>query len=252
MSTVAWTCYDDFRDPATSSARWQDRVIHDRDGTEHLLCDPAADVRVAGRARWVSIDRFTRSVSAGVQNLDNPKHLVVSTETFAIPPRGRASFAVDLAAEQLHADGLDYRNGFATFNVIDVEHKLVLDVIGTGPRIHALFELQAEPVGVVPQEESFLYVIDSPELPVDPAPGSWHSMVVTLDRGGSSIVAEVDGHRLFATRDLPVDPALIKLGMGILTLWPLDETGASTSLRGQGMTAGWRDVRVSVSEGGDG
>jgi hypothetical protein len=255
MSTSGWNPYP-FDAVGGAQSRWEDRVVHDGSGAPHLLCDTTAVVRCSDGEREVRIDRFTRQASTGVQNLDNPKHLVVSTETFEIPEGGVGAFRVDMAAEKLHADDVDYRDGFATFNVIDVEHKLIFDVVTTGSRIHGLYELQAEPVGVVAREDSFLYVIDQPELGVVSAAGSWHTYVVTIDTGRRTIAADVDGRPLFRTGDLPMVPRRIKLGMGILTLWPLDHSGRSTSLRGQGMVARWRDVGVrlsaAVSEGAEG
>ncbi len=127
----------------------------------------------------------------------------------------------------------------------------IFDFTTTGSRIHALWELQAIPVGLVPPEESFLYVIDNPELGLDPQPGQWHTYVAHVDSGHGVVEAFVDDRMLFRTADLPAVPRLIKLGMGVLTLWPLAADGSSTSVRGQGMVARWRRISIRLV-GGDG
>jgi len=246
-TTAAWTTYDDLAGSA-GDARWEDRAGPGDDGIPVPFCDETAVVTTGPAGRQVRIERFTRRADGRVQNLDNPKHLVVSTETFEVPDGGTAEFRVDMAAERIGGDAADYRDGFATFNVIDVEHKLVVDVILTGSQLHTIYELQAVPVGVVPVDESFLYVVDNPELGLDVGPGSWHTCTVAIDRAAGGIEATADGRTLFRTGDLPVDPRRIKLGMGILTLQPLAADGTSTSCRGQGMVARWRDVRVRLSE----
>jgi hypothetical protein len=124
----------------------------------------------------------------------------------------------------------------------------VVDAIHTGGRIHGLFELQEEPVGFANRDDAFLYVIDNPEFVVPTGPGIWNQYEVVLDRAAGAISMFVDGARLFRTRDLPVLPRKIKLGMGILTLSPLVD-GRSTSLQGQGMRSRWRNVRTRTGAG---
>ena len=250
MTDAGWEQYDGFAEPAVADERWEARSVPDGRGGWELLCDSTAQVSIDNGVREVRLERFTRQ-AAGVQNLDNPKHLAVSTRTFEIPSGGSAWFRADMAATAVNTDGVDYRDGFATFNVIDVEHKLIFDFTTTGSRIHALWELQAIPVGLVPPEESFLYVIDNPELGIDPQPGQWHTYVAHLDSGLGVVEAFVDDRMLFRTADLPAVPRLIKLGMGVLTLWPLGADGSSTSMRGQGMVARWRRISIRLV-GGDG
>ena len=60
-------------------------------GGWELLCDRTAQVSIDDGVREVRLERFTRQ-AAGVQNLDNPKHLAVSTRTFEIPSGGSAWF----------------------------------------------------------------------------------------------------------------------------------------------------------------
>jgi hypothetical protein len=240
--------YDAFNDGVTlDCARWEPRSVSGPGGEQVRLQDVAAVERVADGFREVRIDRFTRQAK-GVQNLDNPKHLVVSTRTFEVPPDGSASFGVEMSARKFHGRDDDYRDGFASFNIIDVDHKLVVDVIATGGRIHALYELQEWPVGFASPDDAFLYVVDNPLLGVETEPGRWHAYEVTVDRRRSTIEAHVDGRLLFRTHDLPVSPSSIKLGMGILTLSPLKD-GVSTSCQGQGMLAQWRNVRVRLQSG---
>jgi hypothetical protein len=245
---TAWEIYDDFSSPVLDQQLWEARSARGPDGERVPFADATAVETIRDGYREVLIERFTRSLSVGVQNLDNPKSLTVSTRVFEIPDDGWAAFGVDMSTTKINGNDSDYRDGFQTFNVIDIEHQMVVDAIHTGGRIHGLFELQEEPVGFANRDDAFLYVIDNPELAVPTGPGTWNQYEVVLDRAAGAISMFVDGARVFRTRDLPVLPQKIKLGMGILTLSPLVD-GRSTSLRGQGMRSRWRNVRTRTGAG---
>ena len=62
-----------------------------------------------------------------VQILDNAKHMYFSTQTFAPPPGGTISFALDFSATIVNGRPGDLYDGFVSFNVLDFSTGAALD-----------------------------------------------------------------------------------------------------------------------------
>ncbi|MBF6194298.1 DUF6081 family protein [Nocardia implantans] len=232
--------YDDLNGPDLSADRW--RFLEVPLGPEQTwrYADPAARTEVGAGAVSVRIDAFTRS-HAEVQILDNPKHLLVSTETFDLTG-GPRTFAVEMASENIGATGEDYRDGFAAFNVLDMSTAQVFDLIATSRHAYAIHERLFVP-GVVPAAEAFTHVVHAPLAGIDIKPGEFHRYAVTIDRAAGTAGWHVDDVPVYTTR-APQLPESVQIGFGIITLHPIED-GRSTSLRGQGLHASWRDFTVA-------
>ena len=88
----------------------------------------------------MTIPRFSLSHDT-FQAADSPKYLVFSTRRFELPPDRPATFAVDLAVENIGGEPGDYRRGMAAFHVFDLDvTKRVFAVCGTSTRVFALHE----------------------------------------------------------------------------------------------------------------
>ena len=68
----------------------------------------------------MTIPRFSLS-NDKFQAADSAKYLVVSTREFELPADRPATFAVDLAVENIGGEPGDYRRGMAAFHVFDLE-----------------------------------------------------------------------------------------------------------------------------------
>jgi hypothetical protein len=249
MATSAgdgFVTYDELGGPDFDAARWGPARLPLPTGGEHLPLDPAAELAVGGGAVRVTIPRFSLAHDT-FQPADSAKYLIFSTRQFELPPEGPATFAVDLAVENLGGGAEDYRRGMAAFHVFDFEvSKRVFAVCGTSTRVLALHEQ----LGAWGAGEPFYHVVESPYADFDDDFTRQRTCEITLDRGGSSAVWRVDGRTVYQA-DGTFVPERVRIGFGIWTMLPIRD-GRSRSLDGQGLDARWRRFRVRGAGGAGG
>ena len=182
----------------------------------------------------VTIPRFSLSHSA--------KYLIFSTHQFELPPDRPATFAVDLAVENIGGEPGDYRRGMAAFHVFDLVSKRVFAAVGTSTRVFAMHEQVGLAAGRA--GEPFYHVVESPYEDFDDDFTRLRACEITLDRSGSTAAWHVDGRKVYAAHTFI--PERAQIGFGIWTMLP-DRDGRSRSLDGQGMNARWRRPRSSVA-----
>ncbi|MEU7767262.1 DUF6081 family protein [Nocardia sp. NPDC049190] len=231
--------YDDLNGPRLREDRWRFLEVPLGGDQTWRYADPAAQTDIDDGTVSVRIDAFTRS-NSDVQILDNPKHLLVSVEEFDLTG-GPRTFAVEMAAENIGATGEDYRDGFAAFNVLDMNSAQVFDLIATSKHAYAIHERLFVP-GVVDKELAFTHVVHAPLAGVDIKPTQFHRYAVSIDRSTGAVGWSVDDFPVYTTH-APNLPEKIQIGFGIITLHPIED-GHSTSLRGQGLHARWRQFTV--------
>jgi Family of unknown function (DUF6081) len=113
----------------------------------------------------VTIPRFSLSDDT-FQSADSPKYLIFSTHRFKLPPDRSATFAVDLAVENIGVDPGGYRRGMAAFRVFDLDvSKRVFAICGTSARVFALHEELG--LGEGGSGEPFYHVVESPYADFD-------------------------------------------------------------------------------------
>jgi Family of unknown function (DUF6081) len=230
--------YDELRGPDLDAARWSPVRLPLPAGEEHLPLDPNATLAVGAGEVRVSIPRFSLSHDR-FQAADSAKYLICSTRRFVLPPDRPASFAVDLAVDNIGGEPGDYRRAMAAFQVADLEASTrVFSICGTSTRVLAMDE-QLGPWG---GGEPFIYVIESPYEDFEDDFTRLRTCEITLDRGSSTAAFRVDGHTVYATLGTFI-PERVQLGFGIWTMLSIRD-GRSRSLDGQGMSARWRGFRV--------
>jgi Family of unknown function (DUF6081) len=223
--------YDELTGPDLDPARWITARLPLPAGGEHIALDPGADVTVGEGEVRVTIPRFSLAHSA--------KYLILSTRKFELPPDRPATFAVDLAVENIGGDPADYRRGMAAFHVFDPDvSKRVFAVVGTSTRVFAMHEQVAPADGRA--GELFYHVVESPYEDFDDDFTRLRAGEITLDRGSSTAAWRVDGHKVYEAHTFIPERALI--GFGIWTMLP-ERDGRSAD--GQGLSARWRRFRVS-------
>ena len=122
--------YDELAGPELDAAHWGPARIPLPTG-EHVPLDPNAEVAVGDGEVRVTIPRFSLSHDR-FQAADSPKYLAFSTHRFELPPDRPATFAVDLAVENIGGEPRDYRQGMAAFHVFDLDvTKRVFAACGT-------------------------------------------------------------------------------------------------------------------------
>jgi hypothetical protein len=230
--------YDELRGPDLDAARWSPARLPLPTGGEHIPLDPNAELAVGEGEVRVTIPRFSLSHDT-FQPVDSAKYLIFSTRQWELPPDRPATFAVDLAIENIGGEPGDYRRGMAAFQVFDFEvSKRVFSVCGTSTRVLAL----DEQLGAWGAGEPFYYMVESPYEDFDDDFTQLRACEITLDRSRSTAAWRVDGHTVYQTHGTPI-PERVAIGFGIWTQLPIRD-GRSRSLDGQGMSARWRRFRV--------
>ena len=152
--------YDELSGPGLDAARWSPARLPLPAGDEHIPVDPNAEVAVGDGEVRVTIPRFSLAHD-GFQSADSPKYLTFSTHQYELPPDRPATFAVDLAVENIGGEPEDYRWGMAAFHVFDLNvSKRVFAVVGTSTRAFAMHEQLG--LGGGGAGEPFYHVVESP------------------------------------------------------------------------------------------
>jgi hypothetical protein len=227
--------YDELRGPDLDAARWSPARLP-LPTAEHIPLDPNAELAVGEGEVRVTIPRFSLSDDR-FQSADSPKYLTFSTRQWELPPDRPATFAVDLAVENISGEPEDYRRGMAAFHVFDLDvSSRVFAVCGTSTRVLALHEQLG--LGGGGAGDPFYYVVESPYEDFDDDFTRLRACEVTLDRSRSTAVWRVDGHTVYEAHGTLI-PEHARIGFGIWTMQPIRD-GRSRSLNGQGMSARWR------------
>ena len=119
--------YDELGGPDLDAARWSPARLPLPTGGEHIPLDPNAELAVSEGEVRVTIPRFSLAHSA--------KYLICSTRQFELPADRPATFAVDLAVENIGGEPGDYRTGMAAFAVFELDGSMpAFSVVGTSTR----------------------------------------------------------------------------------------------------------------------
>ena len=102
MSPDGFITYDELSGPDLDAARWSPARLPLPTG-EHIPLDPGAELADGEGEVRVTIPRFSLSHDT-FQAADSPKYLVFSTGEFELPPDRPATFAVDLAVQNVGGD----------------------------------------------------------------------------------------------------------------------------------------------------
>ncbi len=176
--------YDELSGPDLDAAYWDPARLPLPTG-EHIPLDPNAELVVGEGEVRVSIPRFSLSHDE-FQPADSPKYLIYSTRQWELPPDRPATFAADLAVENIGGEPGDYRRAMAAFHVFDLDTQRVFAVCGTSTRVLALHEQLG--LGGGGAGEPFYQVVESPyeDFDDDFTPASRlrdHTRSERIDRG---------------------------------------------------------------------
>jgi hypothetical protein len=230
--------YDELSGPDLDEALWGPGRLPLPTG-EHIPRDPNAEQAVGDGEVRVTIPRFSLSDDT-YQSADSVKYLIVSTRQFALPADRPATFAVEMAVENIGGEPLDYRRGIAAFQVADLEEsKRVFSVCGTSTRVLALHEHL--PLAGGGPGDPFVHMAESPYEDFDDDFTRPRTCEITLDRSESTATWRVDDHTIYDAHTLIPEQA--RITFGIYTQLAIKD-GRSRSNQGQGLAARWRGFRV--------
>ncbi len=227
--------YEAFNGPALDAEKWIPGAVRLGDEVVWTYADPNLITTVGNGVCELGIEQFALC-HHGVQMFDNPKALYFSTRTWFTGAQP-LSFGTRLAA-RFTGDVSDYRNGFASFNVLDFATGTVMDIVSNGHKLWAITE-RLEIPGLESPVPPFSEVVD---LQVETAPLREHDVEVRYDPAAREVRYCVDGVERYR-RGIATTPPSLMLGLGLITLYPIVD-GSSTSCRGQGGLARFGAVQA--------
>ena len=221
-----------------SLARWNPGAFPTGDGGTWTWAEPGAEVRAESGRLVLAVPRFTRGHDA-IQIFDNPKHLLACKDPILVPDAG-VEVEVSMGATMHRAASDDWDVGFASFNLMDFEHGLILDGLSNGTRTAVLFERLHIP-GMIPEDQAWTAIADGPRTP---RPGTEHAFRFRYEPSERRARGWVDGVPVLEVKGVPFRINAFTPGIGLITLTRIRD-GRSRSLRGQGGTATVGAIRVA-------
>ena len=190
-----------------------------------------------GRLR-MGVRRFTRCHDR-VQIFDNAKHVMFSTQTFAVGAGLTISF--DMGAEGLRCVDGDLYDGFASFLCLDLTTGTAIDVFCRDRLCAAVFARLPFPGVKLPDLEPMKYwaLFDEKELDE----GGPHSYSLAIEPARSQITWTVDGETLREQRMPDYELGPLMFGLGLMTEKDIEASG-SVSCHGQGIRGEWGPITI--------
>lgn len=240
--TTSAVLYDPFTGPDLDPSRWfaLEYPGLGPDGGAWVSRERSAQTTVVDGSLTVDIDRF--EIAHTIQPVDNCKYVMLSTQAFDIPASGSLTVTAQVSATNRNASSHDYRDGFAALVLIEPSTGWVFDCGVSSDQTFAIHERLPLP-GAVP----FTRIVQDPLAGVSASGGSPRDCRIVLDAGAKKAQWFVNDTLVFEASDVVIPPS-VHVGLGIFTLHPTDDAG-SHSVRGQGITARWADIRVTTNAG---
>lgn len=201
--------------------------------------EPSAQITSLENGVEIRVDKFALKGLPDINPTDTGKHFYMSKRKFELPVQGTAKLSVDMAAQEINADGQNYQYGFANTILQDAERSLIFDSASTGKRVFSIYEKLFVP-GLVKAEDAFTYITEAP-FAVITHNLEWHTHSIELDLQRKSAIWQVDGKTINKINGLEEVPQSFHIGFGLFTLVPY-VNGLSESLHGQGMLGRWRNL----------
>lgn len=230
--------YDDFTAGTLDGSRWSVLELPQRRGRTWRCEDPSARTEVGEGTLDIHVEHFTRGHDR-FQIFDNLKHQLVSTQLFPAPRAGQVTYSLEIAATNLNSSFYDWRDGQASFTILDPRTGWSFRTFTTS---HDIFAIHGGMWADSSTSPSSIIDCGQPWLSIQP--GVSHRHDITLDFDEQSIRWRVDAALASDISDCSL-PSQVRLGLGITTLQPILE-GRSQSSRGQGLSASFGPTTISV------
>jgi Family of unknown function (DUF6081) len=203
--------YDDFAGDRLDDDRWTYLTMPGRGGSETWTCfEPEAEARVREGTLDLFISRFT-SKQRRLQAIGDVKHELVSRSSFSTRD-GVAVFALDMAATRVGAMPADYRDGFASFMLIDIESGWSLQVCCNG---YNTFGFHDSPDRTYRSHQPTTVTFAAAQVPSIIGQSRRHEIII--DSGDASVEWWADGKLTSRLDDADI-PASLHIALGLATL----------------------------------
>ena len=235
------TVYGDFADLLKPDSKW---VIGGFPGWEFR--EPDAVVVVQNGKLRVAAVPLTRS-NAGVQILDNAKHMYFSKETFRVPEGGGITVELDIRAQKLDGIADDFYDGFVSVNLLDFSTGMAIDFFVSNECFATVYARLPFPGTTVADGAGQKYFGLFKEQPLPNGPRQEHHYAITYDQGASELRFYVEGALVNREVDVPKMESFIA-ALGLMTEKDITD-GRSVSCHGQGLVGEWSPLTITTRAG---
>ena len=213
------------------------------DGSVWQYREPGAVVLVRNGWLQVAAVPYTRG-NDRVQILDNAKHMYFSKERFAVPPGGRITFEIQIAARTIGTQPGNLYDGYVSWNLLDLTTGWALDFFTGGDTVATVYGRLPFPGAAIPdtgEARAFCIFNELKDLPT--SQGQAHAYRITYDQAADTVEFEADGKVVDRYEHIPDKLTGFTVALGLMS--EIDNVdGRSVSCHGQGVIGRWSPMTV--------
>jgi hypothetical protein len=219
------------------------------DGSTWQYKEPGAVVLVRNGWLQVAAAPYTRA-NDRVQILDNAKHMYFSKQRFEVPPGGRITFEIQVAARTIGTQPGNLYDGYVSWNLLDLTTGWAIDFFTGGDTIATVYGRLPFPGAAVPDTgnaRAFCIFHELAEVPA--SQGQRHAYRITYDQGADTMEFEADGKVVDRYDSVPDKITGFTAALGLMSEIDIVD-GKSVSCHGQGVIGQWSPMRVLMEPAG--
>ena len=237
------TVVGEFNRILESDSRWAIGAFPLPDGSLWQFKEPGAVVLVRNGWLQVAAVPYTRG-NDRVQILDNAKHMYFSKERFAVPPGGRITFEIQIAARTIGTQPGNLYDGYVSWNLLDLATGWALDFFTGGDTVATVYGRLPFPGAAIPdtgEARAFCIFNELKDLPT--SQGQAHAYRITYDQAKDTVEFEADGKVVDRYENVPDKITGFTVALGLMS--EIDNVdGKSVSCHGQGVIGRWSPMTV--------
>ncbi len=232
--------YGEYSSIFKTDGKWTLGVYKLPDGTSQTYNEPDAVIIVQRNRLRIRAEPLTRSHDT-IQQLDNNKHVYLSTSKFPTPDEGIISFEVRMQAKVTNAKDNDLYNAFTSFGLHDLEAGFGFSFLTNGLEYATLYSREA-PTGATsrnPTYPRFFHIYDEHTLTE-----GQHQFTINYNKSKNTVEWLLDGEKVNYQDAIPDPINNLNISLGLKAAIDLGPNG-SQSLHGQGITGEWSQVKIT-------
>ncbi len=239
--------FSDFASVITGQGQWIPAGFPLEDGGFWQYQEPGAVVIIQDGFLRVAAVPYTRHHDS-VQILDNAKHMYFSARTFAPPPGGTISFAIDFSATIVGGRAGDLYDGFVSFNVLDFSTGAALDFFVGNDVVATVYgKLPFPGVPEVAPAHGPRYFCLFEEARGVTKSGEPHHFEIVYDSAADRVTFLMDGKEMRRYSNVPFKLGACTLAIGLMSEKDVQPGTGSVSCHGQGAIGKWGNIRITRS-----
>ena len=237
------TVVGDYNRILEPDSRWSIGAFPLPDGSVWQYKEPGAVVLVRNGWLQVAAVPYTRG-NDRVQILDNAKHMYFSKERFAVPPGGRITFEIQIAARTIGTQPGNLYDGYVSWNLLDLTTGWALDFFTGGDTVATVYGRLPFPGAAIPdtgEARAFCIFNELKDLPT--SQGQAHAYRISYDQAADTVEFEADGKVVDRYEHVPDKLTGFTVALGLMS--EIDNVdGRSVSCHGQGVIGRWSPMTV--------